>query len=72
MTNWTGIRWMMGGTGLALAAIATMSLTANTVSADPNDNELVIEAARLSITHDAREAVIEYEPTPRVHLREYT
>ena len=47
MTNWTGIRWMMGGTGLALAAIATVSLTANTVSADPNDNELVIEGQKI-------------------------
>jgi len=48
MTNWTGIRWMMGGTGLALAAIVTVSLTANTVSADPNDNELVIEGEKIT------------------------
>ena len=47
MTNWTGIRWMMGGTSLALAAIAAVSLTANQVSADPNDNELVIEGEKI-------------------------
>jgi len=32
-------------------------------------NELVIEAGRLSITNGGREAVIEYEPEPRVYLR---
>jgi len=32
-------------------------------------NELVIEAARLSITHGGRQAVIEYQPTPSVRLR---
>ncbi len=32
-------------------------------------NELVIEAGRLSITNRGREAVIEYEPEPRVYLR---
>jgi len=32
-------------------------------------NELVIEAGRLSITNGGREAVIEYEPQPRVYLR---
>ncbi|HHN73285.1 MAG TPA: hypothetical protein ENK13_04270 [Thermopetrobacter sp.] len=33
-------------------------------------NELVIEAGRLSITNGGREAVIEYEPEPRVYLRD--
>jgi D-galacturonate reductase len=32
-------------------------------------NELVVEAARLSILHDGRQAAIEYEPTPAVRLR---
>ena len=47
MTNWTGIRWIMGGTGLALAAIAAVSLTTNGVNAEPNDNELVIEGQKI-------------------------
>jgi predicted dehydrogenase len=32
-------------------------------------NELVMEAGRLSITNGGREAVIEYEPQPRLRLR---
>jgi D-galacturonate reductase len=32
-------------------------------------NELVTEAARLSIAHDGQPAVIEYEPMPKVRLR---
>jgi hypothetical protein len=32
-------------------------------------NELVMEAGRLSITNGGKEAVIEYEPQPRVRLR---
>ena len=31
-------------------------------------NELVIEAARLSIAHDGRQVRIEYEPAPMVRL----
>ena len=34
-------------------------------------NELVIEAARLSITNHGREALIDYGPTPGVRLRQY-
>ena len=34
-------------------------------------NELVMEAGRLSILNGGREAVIEYEPSPRVSLREF-
>ena len=33
-------------------------------------NELVVEAARLSIAQQGRSAVIEYQPQPHVHLRE--
>ena len=33
-------------------------------------NELVIEAGRMSITHDARPVVIEYGETPHVHFKE--
>ena len=33
-------------------------------------NELVVEAARLSIARQGRSALIEYEPEPRVRLRE--
>lgn len=32
-------------------------------------NELVVEAARLSIAHDGRAAAIDYGPSPRVRLR---
>ncbi len=42
------------------------------VLATPGDswiNELVTEAARLSIAHGGRSALIEYEPTPKVRLR---
>ena len=35
-------------------------------------NELVMEAGRLSILNGAREAIIEYEPEPRVRLKEYS
>jgi D-galacturonate reductase len=35
-------------------------------------NELVIEAGRLSILSGGREALIEYGPSPRVFLREYS
>jgi len=37
--------------------------------ANSSYNELVIEAGRLSILNNARPAVIEYEPTPRVRLK---
>jgi len=37
--------------------------------ANSSYNELVIEAGRLSLTHDGREAVIEYGENPHVHLR---
>ena len=39
--------------------------------ANSSYNELVIEAGRLSITHDARPAVIEYGEQPRVRLKAY-
>jgi D-galacturonate reductase len=32
-------------------------------------NELVVEAARMSITHDGRQVAIDYEPAPMVRLR---
>jgi D-galacturonate reductase len=37
--------------------------------ANSHFNELVIEAGRLSLAHDGREAVIDYSETGRVHLR---
>jgi D-galacturonate reductase len=43
------------------------------VLATPGDswiNELVTEAARLSITQNGRSALIEYEPAPKVRLRD--
>jgi len=39
--------------------------------ANSNFNELVIEAARISIQSNAREVEITYEPEPTVRLREY-
>ena len=39
--------------------------------ANSSYNELVIEAGRLSITHDGRPAVIEYGDNPRVYLKDY-
>ena len=49
-------------------------LDADGIMATPRNsayNELVIEAARMSITAGGREVLIDYEPAPGVRFREY-
>ncbi len=47
MMKRTGIRWMTGGVGLSLAALAAVFLSVGGVQADPNDNELVVEGQKI-------------------------
>jgi len=63
---------LAGDLALAARRHALAEIDARGVLATPGNswsNELVTEAARLSITRNGRPAVIEYEPTPKVRLR---
>ncbi len=63
---------LTGDLALAARRRALAEIDARGILATPGNswiNELVTEAARLSLARSGQPAVIEYEPTPKVHLR---